>query len=97
MLDDEVPVVRWDTAVSLAKLGDAKGRDILLQLLDQKYFTEFPEILPEKRAWVMEVAVRSAALLNDPDLNGAIKTLSASAPDLSVRNAALQMVEHLKI
>ena len=93
MLQDAEPNVRWDAAVALAKLGDPAGKGVLLELLKRETYDAFPDVRPEGRAWAMETAVRTAALLDDPELNAAIKRLSENDPNLKVRGAALEVVE----
>ncbi|MDA0989419.1 MAG: HEAT repeat domain-containing protein [Verrucomicrobia bacterium] len=93
LLEDPEPNVRWDTAVSLAKLGDAAGRDVLLQLLDRDYFDAFPDVRAEGRTWAMVTAIRTAALLDDPSLDAAIKKLSESDPNIKVKGAALDAMQ----
>jgi len=93
LLADPEPNVRWDAAIALAKLRDPAAKDMLMNLLDREYYEAFPDVRPEGRAWAMEVAVRSAARLNDPDLNARIKLLSESDPNIKVRGAALEVAK----
>lgn len=92
MLNDPAPDVRWDAAIGLAKMKDASGKEILLSLLDQSYYAGFPRVSPDTRDWAMEVAIRTAVLLEDADLNAAIKEL-ISSKSLKVRQAALSVVK----
>lgn len=96
LLADTEPNVRWDAAVSLAKLGDASGKAVLAQLMDRAYYDTVPDVRPEGRAWAMEVALRAAGPLNDPDLNAKIRELAASDPNVTVRAAALEVVKALE-
>jgi len=43
-LDDEEANIRWDAAVSLAKIGDKSGYNILSDLLTRKYYDNYPEV-----------------------------------------------------
>jgi HEAT repeat protein len=92
MLDDPALDIRWDAAISLAKMKDASGKHILLSLLDECYYAAFPRVSRDARDWAMEVAIRTSVLLGDPDLNAAIKDL-ASSRNLKVRQAALAAIQ----
>ncbi|HIA30869.1 MAG TPA: HEAT repeat domain-containing protein, partial [Candidatus Marinimicrobia bacterium] len=41
-LYDSQPNIRWDAAISLAKIGDDSGREIILKLIEGKFFINFP-------------------------------------------------------
>ncbi|MDP6490401.1 MAG: HEAT repeat domain-containing protein [Kiritimatiellia bacterium] len=92
MLEDPALDIRWDAAIGLAKMKDASGKDILLSLLDECYYTAFPNVSQDARDWAMEVAIRTSILLRDPDLNAAIEGL-ASSRNLKVREAALAAIQ----
>ena len=44
MLDYEEPNIRWDAAIALAKMGDKSGIDIIVNLLDRKYYDSYPSM-----------------------------------------------------
>ena len=44
MLDYEEPNIRWDAAIALAKMGDDSGIDIIINLLDRKYYESYPSM-----------------------------------------------------
>tara|TARA_Y100000758_G_C16012700_1_gene408190 strand:+ start:219 stop:1103 length:885 start_codon:yes stop_codon:yes gene_type:complete len=44
MLDYEEPNIRWDAAIALAKMGDKSGINIIIDLLDRKYYDSYPSM-----------------------------------------------------
>jgi len=44
MLDYEEANIRWDAAIALAKMGDKSGIDIIVNLLDRKYYDSYPSM-----------------------------------------------------
>jgi len=44
MLDHEEANIRWDAAIALAKMGDRSGIDIIINLLDRKYYESYPSM-----------------------------------------------------
>ena len=44
MLDYEEANIRWDAAIALAKMGDKSGIDIIINLLDRKYYELYPSM-----------------------------------------------------
>ena len=96
MLADSALDVRWDAAIGLAKLKDDSGKDILSSLLDEAYYADLPHVSPAARDWAMEVAIRTAALLEDPELNSAIRDLTSSR-SIKVKQAALSAVKTFSI
>ena len=45
MLDYEEPNIRWDAAIALAKMGDKSGINIIINLLDRKYYDSYPSMV----------------------------------------------------
>ena len=42
MLEYEEPNIRWDAAISLAKMNDKSGAKIIANLLDRNYYKMYP-------------------------------------------------------
>ena len=42
MLEYEEPNIRWDAAISLAKMNDKSGAKIIANLLDRNYYSMYP-------------------------------------------------------
>ncbi|MDP6457166.1 MAG: HEAT repeat domain-containing protein [Candidatus Marinimicrobia bacterium] len=90
LLYDIEPNVRWNAAVSLAKLDSDSGRDILLNLLHRGYLEEFDEVDPYEQTEAMLTAINAASLLGDSSLNAAIMKLSQEDMNMKVRDAAMK-------
>ena len=88
LLSDPEPNVRWNAAVSLAKHGDASGRHELLNLLDRSYFSQFEGVDRYEKEQAMMVAVKAASLLNDYEVNQALRRLSEEDENLKLRDMA---------
>ena len=93
LLSDTEPNVRWNAAISLAKHGDPSGRIELLNLLDRTYFSRFEDIDRYEKEQAMMVAVKAAALLDDAEVNEALKKLSKNDDNLKLRDIARKALE----
>ncbi len=91
-LNDSEPNVQWDSAISLAKMKDLCGKEILLKLLDRSYLSKFNEIDPEEQTHVILVTMEVSRQLNDPQLNAAIKRLAETDQNMNVRKLAMEIV-----
>ncbi|MCC7417672.1 MAG: HEAT repeat domain-containing protein [Acidobacteria bacterium] len=95
-LADEVPDVRWNAAVALARHGSREGVPVITQMLDRGYVEQAVKIAvrqDEDRdpiADVMISGLRAAASLKDQSLRPVVASLSQSDQSLKVREAALQ-------
>lgn len=89
-LHDTEPNVGWNAAIALAKLGDTSGRERLLQLLDREHMKRYPEIDRREQDQAMLIAIEAAALLDDPELNAAMRKLAEEDPNMKVREAAFR-------
>jgi HEAT repeat protein len=95
-LRDEVPDVRWNAAVALARKGRHDGVGVLRQMLDRRYVEQTVKRdvrLDEDRdpiADVMISGLKAAATLKDESLKPSVTALSQSDQSLKVRDAALE-------
>ncbi len=92
LLDPE-PNVQWGAAVSLAKMGDATGKTILLDMLDRGYLSKFPEVDPEEQNNLILSAINAAAPLKDGALNARIEQLARNDSNMTVRSTASQIMQ----
>jgi len=44
LLDDEEPNIRWDAAISLYKMENYSGNNILENLLNREYYSSYPQV-----------------------------------------------------
>lgn len=92
-LDDSDAEVGWNSAIALARMKDASGSKVLLQLLDRNYLKDFPQMNEQNKQDLMVNAIVAADKLNDPALNERIKQLSTADPSPAVRDAALKSMQ----
>lgn len=95
-LYDKEPNVRWDAAISLAKLGDASGRRILLDLLDRKYLDSFPNVDQIEQVLAILVAIEVAPLIKDSEIKQALEYLRDKDPNIKIRGASRLALEQFK-
>ncbi len=92
-LADPEPNVQWGAAVSLAKMGDAAGKNVLLNMLDRGYLSRFPEVDPAEQNNLLLLAMDAAASLQDSNLDERIAGLAKGDVNMAIRSAALDIAE----
>jgi len=88
-LSDPVDDVKWNAALSLAKLGDSSGIDILEMMLDRNYLSrheQMDEILKEQ---TIKSAAYAIGTLRIEGLKDRLTDLKDSDPNMKVRQAAI--------
>ena len=93
MLNDQEPNVQWGAAISLARFKDPAGKNILENLLDRRYLSQYPEVDPNEQTQVVLEAVAASGMLNNTQLNQKLKGLSQTDQNMKVRSAALEILE----
>ena len=94
-LSDAEPNVRWGAAIGLAQLGDASGKETLLELLDPNYLSQFKAVDAREKSDLRVKTVEAATLLNDEEVRRQIEVLSQD-DDMKVRAAARNYLHQLK-
>jgi hypothetical protein len=98
-LQDDVPDVRWNAAVALARHGNHDGVPVLKQMLDRQYVEHAvkrdvrPDDDQDPIADVMISGLRAAASLKDAALRPSIEGLSQQDRSLKVRQAAIEALK----
>ncbi len=92
-IHDNEPNVQWGAAISLAQLGDASGKQILLKLLDREYLIRFNEVDPDEQTNLVISAIESASLIEDRDLRKAIQEISTTDKNMKVRATAMEALK----
>ena len=95
-LNDSEANVQWGSSISLAMMHDGSGREILLNLLNRRYLSKFPELDPEEQNDLMQLAIEAASQLNDPTLQEAIKNLAQSDPNMNIRKTAMEKIQSVR-
>lgn len=95
-LTDPYRDVRWNAALSLARLGSDSGFQELATMLDRKMLEADTSLAPEKIEEIMVSAIKGMALLGRNDARFYMEPLSAQDKSLKVRQAALDGLKHLE-
>ena len=96
LLSDTARDVRWNAALSLAKLGKGSGYSILIKMLD-RHALEQEEALPEEKIEeIMTNAAKGIALLDKPESLEILAKISNSDKNLKVRQAAMEALAYQK-
>ena len=92
-LGDSEPNVQWGAAIALAHLGDGSGKNILLNLLNRQYYTNFKEVDYDEQTNLIIAAIDASRNLDDKILNEKILELSKKAENMKVRSQALESIQ----
>ena len=96
MLEYEEPNIRWDAAISLAKMGDKSGLIIIEDLLDRKYYDQYPPSNNGKGIDINEVdnsiytAIAISHQIIDDRLKSKLIYLSENDKNIKIREFALK-------
>ena len=102
-LDDPVPDVQWNAAVSLARHGDGRGFTVLRRMLDREYVAG--QVTPSGNLLepvndVMISGLRAVAALSEDSLANDVRptlvALADSDESLTVRQAAMEALDALE-
>jgi HEAT repeat protein len=94
-LEDYQMDVAWNAAIALAQLGDASGKERILQMLDRDFLNTVADMSEAQRSDAMMTAMRGAVLLRDDQLRSRLADISAGDPDLKVRQAAFESLAQI--
>ena len=103
-LDDPVPDVQWNAAVSLARHGDGRSVTVLRRMLDRDYVTGVvipSDALVDPASDVMISGLRAVAALGvigvGEGLGAPVAALAEADQSLRVRQAAMETLEALAL
>lgn len=91
-LNDSEPNVQWGAAISLAQMGNISGKEIILNLLNRKYLSNFAAIDNEEQTNLMLSAIRSCEITLDEDLKKRLTDLSKNDRNMKIRSAAMKVI-----
>ena len=94
-LEDPIEDIRWNAAVALAVLGDASGREVIMQMLDREHLEKVEGITDLQKEDALINGVQAAYLLRDGSFAPRVRELSRSDPSLKVRDIAIKALEVL--
>lgn len=88
MINDPEPNVRWDAAIGLAKQKDFTGRTILIDLLDRKYLTLFPNLDEKEKIRVILIAINMSRFVQNQELKDKLIYLRNNDTNFKIKEAA---------
>ena len=91
-VEDPARDVRWNAAVSLARLGSDAGYDLLLQMADRKTLESY-ELPEDKIEEIMTSAIKTLNLLEKKETMEIFQSLGSEDKSLKVRQAALEILK----
>ena len=98
-LEDVVPDVQWNAAVSLAMLGRNDGEVVLARMLNREYVERNVTRTPTLDATldpvseVMVSGLQAVGVLGSPNLRDEVEALSHDDESLKVREVAMRTLE----
>ena len=102
-LNDPDELVKWNAAFGLASQRNPAAWDVLARLLDKEYVDRVTQLMsredrpfPENVSRYRAAAVVWLAKLDPARARPLLEKMSSGEPDLLVRNAAIQQMNHLK-
>lgn len=93
MLQDQEPNVQWGAAIALANFNDASGKNILKELLNRNYLSQYSEVDPQEQTQIVLQAITASSKLNEPELNEKIRALTTTDASMNVRSTALAALQ----
>ena len=90
LLNDEEPNIRWDAAIALAKLEDASGLHIIVNLLDRSYFDHFTEVNEEEEVQAILVAIQVSSLFPSKLFVTNLIKLASFDKNMQIRDLAIK-------
>ncbi|MBI3312790.1 MAG: HEAT repeat domain-containing protein [Candidatus Omnitrophica bacterium] len=94
LLDDESRDVRWNAALSLARLGSDAGYPVLVKMLDREALKNYEGLPEDKIEEIMVNATKGMALLGRSDSLTILNQLAKGDSSLKVRQAALEALQY---
>ena len=91
-LSDEEANIRWDAAVSLAKLGDASGYDILKKLLTRQYYENYPAVNDNEINNSILTILALSTRLESKTFENELKFLANNEKNIKIREFAMKIL-----
>jgi HEAT repeat protein len=96
LVTDSSRDVRWNAALSLARLGSEAGYPVLMKMLDREALASVEKLPDEKIEEIMVNAVKGLAILKKPESFPFIAQIANTDKSLKVRQAAMEALEFQK-
>lgn len=95
LLHDQTQDVRWNAALSLARLGSDAGYGELLKMTDRASLNAVAAVDEARAEEIIVTAVKGLAILAKPESLEILRSLSKNDSSLKVRQAALEALKQL--
>ena len=92
VLDDEEPNIRWDAAISLAKLNDKSGYGILRNLLTREYYQNFPEVDSNEIDNAILIVLGVISEIGAKDFDKELNVLSKTEKNIKIREFSMKIL-----
>ncbi len=96
LLNDPAADVKWNAALSLARLGDDSGLEVLLKMLEREELAGRYKMSDEAIERVMINATKGLALIRKPESIKILESVSQNDKSLKVRQAAINALRYDK-
>ena len=93
LLNDEEPNIRWDAAIALAKLEDASGLQVIVNLLDRSYFDHFTEVNEEEEVQAILVAIQVSSQFPSNLFVTNLLKLATFDKNMQIRDLAIKTLD----
>ena len=95
LLNHEEVNIRWDVALSLAKLGDTSGAAIIADLLDRSYYDLFPEVDNQEANQAIKIAIQISSGYKSEIYMEKLKVLAYEDENMEIRDTAIKMLKQV--
>lgn len=95
LLNHEEVNIRWDVALSLAKLGDTSGSSIIASLMDRSYYNLFPEVDNQEANQAIKVAIQISSGYKSEVYMERLKVLAFEDENMEIRDTAIKMLKQV--
>jgi len=95
LLNHEEVNIRWDAALSLAKLGDISGSAIIADLMDRSYYDLFPEVDSQEANQAIKVAIQISSDFKSDVYMEKLKVLAYEDENMEIRDTAIKMLKQV--
>jgi len=96
LLNSESQDIRWNAALSLARLKNDAGLEVIMKMLDRNTLSAYNGLTDQKIEEVMVNAIKGLALLQPKSAWPILKELSRNDQSLKVRQAALEVIDEFE-
>ena len=92
MLDNEEANIRWDSAISLAKMGDDSGKIIINNLLSREYYENYNNVDKWEQDKAIMTALQISSQLIDPYFKKNLVALAKYDLNMKIRDVAIKIL-----